>query len=175
VLSLIVWLLVLVVPIKYIVFIMRATTAAKAAPRAHGAHSPTGATHDRSRRRGLLVVLGLFGAALLYATESSRRRFSVLSAVEGLGVATPAFRDYVVPISLTILFASSPSSGSEPGRVASCSARSWPCGSRPSPRSDQTKSFARHDLRGPQPWHGVAFFARTGTSPFSRSAAVVLR
>src|SRR6185436_2101551 len=57
----------------------------------------------RAQRRWLLVGLGLFGAALLYGDGMITPAISVLSAVEGLGVATPFFDPYVVPITIAIL------------------------------------------------------------------------
>jgi KUP system potassium uptake protein len=59
---------------------------------------------DRPDRRRFLVFLGLFGAALLYGDGVIPPAISVLSAVEGLEVATPLFRPYVVPIAVVVLF-----------------------------------------------------------------------
>ena len=63
---------------------------------------------QRQRRRSaaraaMLIVLGLFGAALLYGDGMITPAISVLSAVEGLEVATPLFKPYVVPITSSIL------------------------------------------------------------------------
>jgi KUP system potassium uptake protein len=61
-----------------------------------------------SRRRALLIGLGVFGAALLYGDGMITPAISVLSAVEGLNVATPAFEHFVIPITvftLIVLFA----------------------------------------------------------------------
>jgi KUP system potassium uptake protein len=58
----------------------------------------------QKRRRGTLLALGLFGAALLYGDGVITPAISVLSATEGLEVATPAFRPYVLPSTLLILF-----------------------------------------------------------------------
>src|SRR5262249_11836301 len=55
------------------------------------------------RGEGLLLVLGLFGSALLYGDGMITPAISVLSAVEGLNVATPFFSPYVVPITIGIL------------------------------------------------------------------------
>ncbi|HBL25973.1 MAG TPA: potassium transporter Kup, partial [Acidobacteria bacterium] len=57
------------------------------------------------RRRWVLIALGLFGAALLYGDGMITPAITVLSAVEGLGVATHRFDHYVVPITLAILVA----------------------------------------------------------------------
>jgi len=105
VLSLIIWLLIAVVAIKYLVFIMRADNRGQGGILALLALI---LQQERrrvdSKRRILLVVLGLFGAALLYGDGIITPAISVLSAVEGLKVATPAFDHVVVPISLAILF-----------------------------------------------------------------------
>src|SRR5215467_2540006 len=101
VLSLIVWLLVLVVAIKYIVFIMRADNRGEGGILALLAlilQQERRATD--SHRRRVLVVMGLFGAALLYGDGMITPAISVISAVEGLHVATPAFTPYIVPFSL---------------------------------------------------------------------------
>jgi KUP system potassium uptake protein len=57
------------------------------------------------RRRALLVGLGVFGAALLYGDGMITPAISVLSAVEGLNVATPAFEPYIIPITIVTLIA----------------------------------------------------------------------
>ncbi len=62
----------------------------------------------RPRKQGwgfmVIISLGLFGAALLYGDGIITPAISVLSAVEGLQIATPAFEHYVIPITLIILF-----------------------------------------------------------------------
>ena len=106
VLSLIVWLLVLVVAIKYIVFIMRADNRGEGGILALLALILQQERRSTDwRRRRVLVVMGLFGAALLYGDGMITPAISVISAVEGLHVATPAFTPYIVPFSLIILFA----------------------------------------------------------------------
>ena len=61
-------------------------------------------SHDKqSKRRALLITLGLFGAALLYGDGIITPAISVLSAVEGLNVATDVFEPYVVPITIVII------------------------------------------------------------------------
>jgi len=55
------------------------------------------------RRRNLIVMLGLFGAALFYGDGVITPAISVLSAVEGLEVITPAFAPFVIPLSLIVL------------------------------------------------------------------------
>jgi KUP system potassium uptake protein len=106
VLSLIVWLLILVVGIKYIVFIMRADNRGEGGILALLALLLQQERRNAdSRRRFLLISLGLFGAALLYGDGMITPAMSVLSAVEGIEVATPHLTALVVPLSLVILFA----------------------------------------------------------------------
>ena len=106
VLSLITWSLILVVSVKYIVFILRADNRGEGGILALLAlllqHRQR--VEDRKRRL-MLISLGLFGAALLYGDGVITPAISVLSAVEGLQVSTPALSHFVVPITVVILFA----------------------------------------------------------------------
>lgn len=101
ILSLIFWALVLVISIKYLAFVLRADNRGEGGMIALTA-LVMGPRADQQRRR-LLVLAGLFGAALLYGDSMITPAISVLSAVEGLSVATPIFRPYVVPIAVVIL------------------------------------------------------------------------
>jgi KUP system potassium uptake protein len=102
VISLIFWTVTLVVSVKYVTLVMRASNhgeggimALVALVRGAGA-----------RRRGAqfaLVVLGIFGASLFYGDSMITPAISVLSAVEGLEVAAPGLEQFVVPIALVIL------------------------------------------------------------------------
>src|SRR6266511_1815890 len=99
VLSLIVWSLILIVSVKYILLIMRLDN------RGEGGILALLALMLQTRgRRAPYVALGLFGAALLYGDGIITPTISVLSAAEGLEVATPAFKPYVLPSTLLILF-----------------------------------------------------------------------
>lgn len=98
VLSLIVWSLLLIVGVKYIVFIMRLDN------RGQGGILALLALLRQRRRHGGLLALGVFGAALLYGDGVITPAISVLSAAEGLGIATPVFKPYVLPATLLILF-----------------------------------------------------------------------
>ena len=102
VLSLVFWALVLVVTVKYALFIMRAHNHGEGGIMALIAlvHRST----RNARQARALVLLGLFGAALFYGDGIITPAISVLSAVEGLEVATPAFKPWVIPITLGILF-----------------------------------------------------------------------
>ena len=103
VLSLIVWSLVLVVTVKYLTFIMRADNRGEGGILALMALALKG-TDTTRHRMGPILVLGLFGAALLYGDGMITPAISVLSAVEGLRFITPWFSPYVTPITLAILF-----------------------------------------------------------------------
>jgi KUP system potassium uptake protein len=101
VLSLIFWTLIVVVSIKYLIFILRADNRGEGGILALTALVvPLRAAAGRYR---MLLVLGLFGAALLYGEGMITPAISVLSAIEGLEVATPFFTPYVVPITLGVL------------------------------------------------------------------------
>ncbi len=101
ILSLVFWSLVIVISIKYLLFVMRADNRGEGGILALMALVP----HDLREQAGrwFLVGLGLFGAALLYGDGMITPAISVLSAVEGLKVATSVFTPYVVPITLVIL------------------------------------------------------------------------
>lgn len=102
ILSLIFWVLTFVVVIKYLTFIMRADNRGEGGILALLAiMSPLGV--PTLRHRSFLIALGLFGAALLYGDGVITPAISVLSAVEGLEVATPAFERFVVPITIALL------------------------------------------------------------------------
>src|SRR3954469_3117589 len=101
VLSLVFWVLIVTISIKYLVFVMRADNRGEGGILALMALVPL-----KIRRSGhfILVALGIFGASLLYGDGMITPAISVLSAVEGLSVATPFFNPYVVPITIVILF-----------------------------------------------------------------------
>jgi KUP system potassium uptake protein len=101
VLSMIFWALVLVISIKYLVYIVRADNRGEGGILALTALITP--SHVLRRGRWGLIVLGLFGTALLYGDGMLTPAVSVLSAVEGLSVITPAFDPYIVPITITIL------------------------------------------------------------------------
>jgi len=104
ILSLIIWSILLVVAVKYIVFILRADNKGEGGILALMAlvlqreHRGT-----ERRRRAVLVALGLFGAALLYGDGIITPPVSVFGAMEGLIVAAPAFERFVVPVTFVIL------------------------------------------------------------------------
>ncbi|MCY1014686.1 potassium transporter Kup [Pyxidicoccus sp. MSG2] len=106
VLSLVFWSLIIVISVKYLGFVMRADNRGEGGILALLALVvQRGGREGSGARRMVLLTLGLFGAALLYGDGVITPAVSVLSAVEGLSVATPLFTPYVVPIALVILLA----------------------------------------------------------------------
>jgi KUP system potassium uptake protein len=101
VLSLIFWSLVIVVTIKYVFFLLYADN------KGEGGTLSLMALVQRAVGRSSLavVVLGIAGAALFYGDAMLTPALSVLSAVEGLKIATPAFEPYIAPLAVLILFA----------------------------------------------------------------------
>ncbi len=99
--SLIFWSLTIVVSIKYAGFIMRAHN------RGDGGIMALTALIQRKKvpKAAVLVILGIFGAGLFFGDGMITPAISVISAVEGLNVATPSLAHLVVPISLGILIA----------------------------------------------------------------------
>ena len=104
ILSLILWSLVLVVAVKYLIFILRADNRGEGGvlamlalllQRQHRA--------DQRTRRAFLILLGVFGTALLYGDGIITPAISVLGAMEGLEVATPALQPFVVAATVAVL------------------------------------------------------------------------
>ena len=102
VLSMIFWALIFVVSIKYVVLIMRADNKGEGGIMALMALVQR-ATAGGSRLRWVLMSLGIIGAALFYGDGMITPAVTVLSAVEGLEIATPAFKPYVIPLALAVL------------------------------------------------------------------------
>src|SRR5690242_2817710 len=102
ILSLIVWSLILIVTVKYLIFVMRADNDGEGGILAlTSLIVPIG--YPRTRKHWWLLMLGLFGTALLYGDGVITPAISVLGAIEGLNVATPVFDHYLVPIAVVIL------------------------------------------------------------------------
>ena len=102
ILSLIFWSLVLVVALKYVLIIMRADNRGEGGLLALTALVLRTTSRDTKRYLWIMAA-GLVGAALFYGDGVITPAISVLSAVEGLKVATPLFEPYVIPISLVLL------------------------------------------------------------------------
>lgn len=102
--SVILWGLMLVVTLKYVLLILRADNRGEGGIMALTALA-THAVAERGRQRTWLLLTGVFGAALFYGDSVITPAISVLSAVEGLEVATPLLKPYVLPISVAVLIA----------------------------------------------------------------------
>ncbi|MGA7949332.1 MAG: potassium transporter Kup [Thiobacillaceae bacterium] len=101
-LSLVFWSLILVVSLKYVVFIMRADNRGEGGIMALIALAQQ-AVHQYPRLRWIFLSLGIFGAALFYGDGIITPAISVLSAIEGLQIATPRLADFVIPLALAVL------------------------------------------------------------------------
>jgi KUP system potassium uptake protein len=115
VLSLILWALIVVVAIKYVLLLLRADNNGEG-----GTLSLTAlATRARGRRTALVFLLGVVGASMFLGDAVITPAISVLSAVEGLKLVTPAFDHYVVPFTIAILFGLFAAQSRGTARVAS--------------------------------------------------------
>ena len=176
VLSLIVWSLIIIVSIKYIIFIMRADNNGEGGILALLALILQKQRRDSdSFRRKAIIALGLIGAALLYGDGVITPAISVLSAVEGLEVVAPQSQHLVIPLTVAILaglFFFQQHGTSKVGRIFGPVMVVW---------------FAvigalglREILEAPQilaaanPWYGLDFFLQHGRLAFILLGAVVL-
>ena len=196
VLSLIFWSLIIVISVKYLVFVMRADlkgeggimvlTALVTPSRAHVAGAPRvpsagdaapqtapGETREHAaervgRRRTILIALGLFGAALLYGDGIITPAISVLSAIEGLSVATDFFeapeRGFLIPLItiaiLVALFAVQSRGTAGLGKVFGPLTLAWFL--MIAGLGVYQIALQPGVLAGANPWHGVQFFVNNG-------------
>ena len=174
VLSLILWSLILIISVKYLLFVLRADNRGEGGIIALVALLNPWRTR-RGEPRFVLMIMGLFGACLLYGDGTITPAISVLSAVEGLHVAAPGLEHYVIPITVAILVAlfavQSRGSGSI-GRLFGAVMLLW------------FLALAVLGLRGilmePDvlaafyPWHAIRFFAQNGLTGFLTLGAVFL-
>ncbi|HWY61796.1 MAG TPA: potassium transporter Kup [Rhizomicrobium sp.] len=98
VLSLVFWTLFVITTVKYVSFAMRVDNDGEG-----GILALMSLLGIKKQQRPMIVALGLFGAALIYGDGAITPAISVLSALEGLNMATVAFQPYVVPIAVAIL------------------------------------------------------------------------
>ena len=104
ILSLIFWTLILVICVKYMVFVMRADNKGEGgilslmALAVRSQH-----VKDITRRRWIMTILGLFGAALLYGDGVITPAISVLSAMEGLTIVAPSFEPFIIPLTIFVM------------------------------------------------------------------------
>jgi len=101
ILSLIVWALFLVVTAKYVLILLRADNKGEGGTLALMAL----ASRSLMRRGGVIIFLGIISGALFYGDAIITPALSVLSAIEGMKVVTPAFDTYVVPLTVMVLVA----------------------------------------------------------------------
>ncbi|MBL8754596.1 MAG: potassium transporter Kup [Planctomycetes bacterium] len=166
VLSLIVWTIALIVCVKYVLFVLRADNRGEGGILAMLALAITG-TGQQSRRRAIMLALGVFGAALLYGDGIITPCITVMGALEGLNVATNLFEPYVVPMSvgvMLVLFLFQRHGTGRVGSVLGPVMLLW------------FLTLAVLGVRGivmqPQvlqallPWHAVGFVAHHGTTSF---------
>lgn len=104
ILSIFFWTLTVIVSIKYVALVLRADNNGEGGLIAMLALAST-AVKDRPQLRKTLLIVGIFGTSLFYGDGVITPAISVLSAVEGLEVVSPAFKQGVIPITLVILFA----------------------------------------------------------------------
>jgi KUP system potassium uptake protein len=114
-LSLVIWTLIVVTTIKYVTVAMRVDNDGEG-----GILALMALLGVKRERRPIIVAVGLFGAALIYGDGAITPAISVLSALEGLNIATPAIQPYVVPAAVAILiglFAIQPQGTARIGRA----------------------------------------------------------
>ncbi len=103
ILSIFFWTLTTIVSVKYVVLVLRADNNGEGGLVAMLALASQ-AVKGSPRLRGVLLTVGIFGTALFYGDGVITPAITVLSAVEGLEVVSPAFKTYVIPLTLAILF-----------------------------------------------------------------------
>ncbi|MEO8123256.1 MAG: KUP/HAK/KT family potassium transporter [Burkholderiales bacterium] len=174
ILSLVFWTLILVVSLKYMLYVLRADNRGEGGTFALLAL--LGPLNDRAkRRRYLLIMVGILGASMLYGGAMITPAISVLSAVEGLELAAPGLDEFVVPITVGILialFAVQRHGTAKVGAVFGPVTLLW------------FVTLALLGLRGifqtPEvllalnPWHAVVFFRNNGVTGYLVLYAVFL-
>jgi len=103
ILSIFFWTLTVIVSIKYVVLVLRADNNGEGGLVAMLALASQ-SVKDKPQLRRVLLLVGIFGTCLFYGDGVITPAISVLSAVEGLEVISPAFKKYVIPLTLVILF-----------------------------------------------------------------------
>ena len=103
ILSLIFWALIMVVSVKYVLFIMRADNRGEGGIMALLALASHNAGSNLKKQR-TIMLLGILGACMFYADGMITPAISVLSAVEGLELAAPMLHPLILPVTLVVLF-----------------------------------------------------------------------
>ncbi|MFT4192827.1 MAG: potassium transporter Kup [Comamonas sp.] len=103
ILSMIFWTLTIIVSFKYVLLVLRADNAGEGGLVAMLALASQ-AVADQPRLRAVLLAIGIFGTSLFYGDGVITPAVSVLSAVEGLGIISPALHPYILPVTLLVLF-----------------------------------------------------------------------
>ncbi len=103
ILSIFFWTLTVIVSLKYVVLVLRADNNGEGGLIAMLALASQ-AVKDKPRLRRVLLAVGIFGTSLFYGDGVITPAISVLSAVEGLEVVSPHFKQYVIPLTLAVLF-----------------------------------------------------------------------
>jgi len=103
ILSIFFWTLTVIVSIKYVVLVLRADNNGEGGLIAMLALASQ-AVKDKPELRKILLAVGIFGTSLFYGDGVITPAISVLSAVEGLEVVSPAFKEWVIPLTLVVLF-----------------------------------------------------------------------
>ncbi len=103
ILSIFFWTLSVIVSLKYVVLVLRADNNGEGGLVAMLALASQ-AVQDKPRLRKYLLAIGIFGTSLFYGDGVITPAISVLSAVEGLEVVSPQFSEYVIPLTLAVLF-----------------------------------------------------------------------
>ena len=103
ILSMIVWSLVLVVTVKYLLFVMKADNEGEGGMLALLALSQQSRPVDLRKGLNVVVTLGLIGVAFLYSDGIITPAISVLSAVEGLTLTTDVFTPYILPLTVALV------------------------------------------------------------------------
>ncbi|RDS79649.1 potassium transporter Kup [Dyella monticola] len=174
VLSLCLYALLMVVTGKYVLIVMRADNHGEGGMMALGALA-RGAMRGRGRLTGLTILLGLCGAALFFGDSVITPSISVLSAVEGLQLATPAFKAWVLPIAIMILaglFLLQRSGSSLIGRVFGPLMMVWLL----SIAALGVSAIVQHPgvFRAANPQYAVLYMAHNGFKGFASLGAIVL-
>ncbi|HRE18172.1 MAG TPA: KUP/HAK/KT family potassium transporter, partial [Rhodocyclaceae bacterium] len=102
-LSLFFWALIVIVSVKYVMFIMRADNRGEGGVMALIALALRD-IQSRPRQARMITIIGILGAAMFYGDGMVTPAISVLSAVEGLEIATPVLKPFVIPVTLIVLF-----------------------------------------------------------------------